>query len=76
MGMEEPITDSETLSEAPPSFVPTDEVWAEVSFSGDGVGVTLYNDSPNGPKVLDETWLTHEEIERKSAEDENISLSG
>lgn len=40
------------------------EVWSEVSVTGDGVAVTLYSRDGDGePVVEDEFWQTHSELE-------------
>ena len=75
--MDKPITDSESLSEAPQSFVPPEpssDRWTEVSFSTEGVGITLYEESEDGPRVVDETWLTRDELVNALAEGRTVTL--
>jgi len=38
------------------------EIWAEWSFSADGMGVTLYREEDGEVTVEDEAWLTNAEI--------------
>lgn len=38
------------------------EIWAEWSFSADGMGVTLYREDDGEVTVEDEAWLTNDEI--------------
>jgi len=38
------------------------EIWAEWSFSADGMAVTLYREEDGEVTVEDEAWLTNAEI--------------
>lgn len=51
--------------------------WTEVSFSSDGIGVTLYKERENSEvQVVEETWLTLDELEeRLESQSDNIVLS-
>jgi hypothetical protein len=48
------------------------QIWAEWSFSADGMGVTLYREDGDAVIVEDEAWLTNTEI--LEGNNENIIL--
>lgn len=43
--------------------------WTELTIQSDGVSVTLYEETPNGPSVVDEMWFTTAEFEELQSDD-------
>jgi hypothetical protein len=46
----------------------TEDTWTEVKVTSDGVSVTVYEETEDDsvPTVVDEFWMTHDELENAS----------